>query len=211
MTNFEITVGNVYAIKAGKNTINAKVIDFDQANQTWICETESGKRIAVKSREIERFLEEIQTESVAESVTESIAESIAESVSETITEPEQKPVTSIKEIFAKANAAKIAAQYGFCTKSEADALVAQAASVAEQLNAVVKDKLAKANAAKIAAEHGFCSKELAESLAKDASDTKNALRAAGHGKVGGSIRSGMSGLDAAYKILCENVTEKNIR
>jgi hypothetical protein len=189
MTNFEITVGNVYAIKAGKNTINAKVIDFDQANQTWICETESGKRIAVKDSE--RFSNEI--------------------VSETKSLPSPEIQSSVKEIFAKANAAKIAAQYGFCTKSEADSLVAQAASVAQQLSATMKEKMAKANAAKIAAEHGFCSKELAESLAQDATEAKNALRASGQGKVGGHIRSGMSGLDAAYKILSESGQAMNAK
>jgi hypothetical protein len=35
-------------------------------------------------------------------------------------------------------------------------------------------------------------------------DTKNVLRAAGYGKVVGNIRSGMSGLDATYKILSES-------
>ena len=189
MTNFEITVGKVYAIKAGKNTINAAVIDFDQANQSWICETETGKQISVKDSE--RFLNEIVPEGTV------------------LPAPEDQ--VTIKDIFAKAAAAKIAAQFGFCTQADAEAIIAEANAVAEKLSETVKEKVAKANAAKIAAEHGFCSKELAESLEQDAIDAKNALRAAGRGKVGGGIRSGMSGLDAAYKIFLESGQPMNAK
>jgi hypothetical protein len=191
MTNFEISVGKVYAIKAGKNTINAKVIEFDQASQSWICETAKGKQFAVKNSE--QFLSEIVSDQTALSASES------------------QPTSDVKEIFAKANAAKIAAQYGFCTVSEANALIDEANAVAEKLNATLKEKIAKANAAKIAAEHGFCSKEIAESLAQEVAEAKNAIRAAGQGKVRGGIRSGMSGLDAAYKILLESGKPMNAK
>jgi hypothetical protein len=179
----------VYVIKAGKNMVNVKVIDFDQASQSWICETENGKQLSIKDSE--RFLNEIGSEPAALSAPES--------------KPEPKPESprNVKEIFAKAHAAKIAAQFGFCTQEQADAIAAEAQALAEQLSTTVKDKIAKANAAKLAAQHGFCSHELAESLLQDAADAKNALRAMGHGRVGRSIRSGMSGLDAAYKILLE--------
>jgi hypothetical protein len=69
----------------------------------------------------------------------------------------------------------------------------------------------KANATKIAAEHSFCSKEIAESLAKEVTEAKNAIRATGQGKVGGNIRSGISGLDAAYKILSESGQPMNAK
>jgi hypothetical protein len=191
MKNFEITVGKVYAIKAGKNTINAKVIEFDQASQSWICETAKGKQFAVKNSE--QFLNEIVSGEIDHSA------------------PESQPPSEVKEIFAKANAAKIAAQYGFCTQEQADALAAEAKALAERLSTTVKDKVLKANAAQLAAKHGFCSKELAESFAQEALEAKNALRAMGHGKVGGGIRSGMSGLDAAYKILLESGKPMNAK
>lgn len=191
--NSEITVGNVYAIKAGKNTINAKVVDFDQVTQAWICETENGKQIAVKDSE--RFLNEIVSET------------------KLIPAPEDKAEVEspVKDIFAKAAAAKIAVQFGFCTQTEADAIIAEANTVAEKLSETVKETIAKANAAKIAAEHGFCSPEIAESLAQEAIAAKQALRAAGRGKVGSGIRSGMSGLDAAYKILLESGQPMNAK
>jgi hypothetical protein len=193
MTNFEITVGKVYKIKSGKSIVTATVADLDKTDNSWICETANGKLVVVKSRERDRFLEEVPSEQLS------------------LSAPESQPTSDVKEIFAKANAAKIAAQFGFCTQSDADALLAEANAVAEKLNATVKEKIAKANAAKIAAEHGFCSKEIAESLAKEATEAKDALRAAGRGKVGGSIRSGMSGLDAAYKILLESGKPMNAK
>jgi hypothetical protein len=189
MKNSEITIGKVYKIKTNKTIVTATLVDLDKTDNSWICETADKKLVVVKSREIDRFLEEVPPKQI----------SIAES----------KP--EVKEIFAKANAAKIAAQFGFCTQEQADAIAAEAKALAEQLSTTVKDKMVKASAAKIAAEHGFCSKELAESLAKDAADAKNALRAIGHGRVGGGIRSGMSGLDAAYKILLESGQPMNAK
>ena len=182
MKTSEITIGKSYAIKAGKNMVKVKVIEFDQASQAWNCETENGKPLTIKDSE--RFLNEIDSEPAAL--------------------PSPESPSNVKEIFAKANAAKIAAQFGFCTQEQADALAAQAKALAERLSTTVKDKILKANAAKLAAEHGFCDKALAESLAQEALDAKNALRSMGHGKVGRGIRSGMSGLDAAYKILLES-------
>jgi type I site-specific restriction endonuclease len=201
MKNSEITIGQAYVIKAGKNNVNVKVIDFDQATQSWNCETENGKRVTVK--ESERFLNVISSEPVTLPVPESKQESKPE--------PQPESQANLKEIFARANAAKIAAQFGFCTQEQADSIVSEAKSLAEQLGTTVKDKIAKANAAKIAAQHGFCSKELAESLAQDAADAKNALRSLGQGHVGGHIRSGMSGLDAAYKILLETGQPMNAK
>jgi hypothetical protein len=128
----------------------AKVVDLDKTDNSWIFETEDGKLVVVKSREIERFLKEVQPESVAG------------------TELHNKN----KDIFAKANAAKIAAQYGFCTVFEANAIIDEANAVAEKLNATLKEKMAKANAAKIAAKHSFCSKEIAESLAQEVTEAK---------------------------------------
>jgi hypothetical protein len=197
MTNSEITVGNAYVIKAGKNMVNVKVIDFDQSSQAWICETENGKQLSIKDSE--RFLNEISSDSAALPAPEPVSKSAPESP------------RHVTEIFEKAKAAKIAAQFGFCTQEQADAISAEAQALAEELSTTVKDKIAKAHAAKLAAEHGFCSKELAESLAQDAAEAKGALRAMGQGRIGVSIRSGMSGLDAAYKILLETGQAMNAK
>jgi hypothetical protein len=189
MKTLEITVGKTYSIKSGKSTITAKVIEHDMENQVWTCVMENGKQMTVKDSE--RFLEEI--------------------VSDSGPCPASESASAIKDIFARAAAAKIAAQHGFCTQEQADAIAAEARAAAEAMSSIAKEKIARANAAKIAAQHGFCSNEIAESLAKEAAEAKSALRLTGKGKGGGHVRGAMSGLDAAYKILLENGVAMNAK
>jgi hypothetical protein len=184
MNTIEITIGKTYSIKNGKTTIAAKVIDRDEEAQSWVCETENGKRFSLKDSG--RFLAEVDADQPA------------------LPAPETSAAAD-QGLAARAAAAKIAAQFGFCTAEQADAIAAEAAAEAARLSAVAKDAAAKASAAKIAAEHGFCSAEIAEAAMAEAEAAKSALRAAGgsNSRGGGRTKGAMSGLDAAYKILLE--------
>jgi hypothetical protein len=101
----------VYVIKAGKNMVNVKVIDFDQASQSWICETESGKQLSIKDSE--RFLNEICSEPAAIPVLE----------------PKRESPRNLKEVFAKANAVKIVAKFCFCSQELAESFAQDAAGL----------------------------------------------------------------------------------
>jgi len=182
MNTNDITIGKTYTIKTGQNRMTATVIDRAEAKQMWVCETVNGKRIGVKDSA--KFLAECSGSPLLAAPEPAASESSASG-----------------NLFAKAAAAKIAAQFGFCTVEAAEAIAHEASAEAERLAQIAAAATAKASAAKIAAEHGFCTQEIALQLETEAAAAKTAARAAG--VKGGRSRSQMSGLDAAYQILLE--------
>jgi pyruvate/2-oxoglutarate dehydrogenase complex dihydrolipoamide acyltransferase (E2) component len=193
MNTNDITIGKTYIIKTGQNQMTVTVIDRDEAKQMWVCETANGKRIGVKDSA--KFLAECSGSPLLAAPEPAAPESAP---SESLAPSES---SANGNLFAKAAAAKIAAQFGFCTVEAAEAIAHEASAEAERLAQIAAAKAAKASAAKIAAEHGFCTQEIALQLEAEAAAAKTAARAAG--AKGGRSRSQMSGLDAAYQILLE--------
>jgi hypothetical protein len=138
-----IQIGRSYEIAFGKNSTKVKVKNFDPKNGSLICETETGKTIPIKDPK--RFLKEIKpkepkkTKDVTESKQKTVTGSVKERKKEIVPEkkpvsvsskPTQKPVTNpdmaqrllgtMREAVTRANVAKRAFEFGFCSKKDVE-------------------------------------------------------------------------------------------
>jgi hypothetical protein len=135
-----IQIGKCYEITCGKSISKVKVKNFDPKLGSWICETESGKSLSVKDPK--RFLAEIKPQEPKESKEskerknhkeqkipkqETVDGSIeSDSLSETVPKKQEQSkvntdiaaqlLTHAHEATIRANIAKRAFEYGFCSE-----------------------------------------------------------------------------------------------
>jgi bacterioferritin-associated ferredoxin len=208
MKSTEILVGMKYSLKCGKNNTIAVVINYDAQSEEWTCETASGKTVTV--RDASRFLEAIeQAPALKGEEIQSAKDSEPLNIPpEAETIGESKPE---KSIFERARAAQVAAEHGFIPQSEADALIAEAASEMARLSSRAKELTEKSAAAKNAAKFGFITQAVADAAEAEATSARLAAKSAGVKSGCGRCKGQMSGLDAAYQILSERGEAMNAK
>jgi hypothetical protein len=148
-----IQIGRSYEITFGKSLSKVKVKNFDPKHGSWICETESGKSMSIKDPK--RFLKEIKPkEPKQETATDSIKDDKIKNGKMKIppkkksanlpSKPIQQPVpkadiaqqllAAMHAVVTRANIAKRACDYGFCSEK----IVKEAEQEAETARADVR-------------------------------------------------------------------------
>ncbi|MCL2348876.1 MAG: winged helix-turn-helix domain-containing protein [Planctomycetaceae bacterium] len=198
-----------YEISVGRGATIVKVLDINPKTGAWICETQSGKEIAIgdpkrflkaidggKGTKKKKGVEDDESSSLQSPESETAKKSPCQGDAGTSLPKEEKAVTSPSGRPEKAKESKPVAD----------------PEILEQLRKAVKEADKKLRTARNALQYGFIDQSKLDEATVEYDAACKALKEAG-GVLGsgGRCLGQMSGRDAAYKVLCETGISMNGR
>jgi type IV secretory pathway VirB10-like protein len=196
-----IQINKSYQVSVGRGTTIVKVLDINPKTGAWICETQSGKDIAIG--DAKRFLKAID-DGVGKKKSKPKKADIQPlpPESEAATSPNVKPHKGGNKPSPPKPEAEPQAATSPSGKPESEP-VADTETL-ERLRKAVKEADKKLRTAKNARQYGFIDQSKLDDTNIEYVDACKALKDAG-GNVGsgGRCLGQMSGKNAAYRVLCE--------